>query len=127
MPGQNLLQIAPAIKLQPAVQWKRTCRVRVNLDIQDQEGHGCRHCYFCTHVIPDLSTMEKDQVQQAQPRSSRQYFTRSKLALEYKAAGVLPFCILPCGEALVLLGAEDTRTGPQGRMRKTMCKDSHIL
>ena len=57
------------------------------------------------------------------PTSKQGYFTRSKIALEFKAAGVLPFCILPSGEALALLGAETSRTGPNGRMRKTMCED----
>ncbi|BDA41528.1 hypothetical protein COCOBI_02-3090 [Coccomyxa sp. Obi] len=58
-----------------------------------------------------------------EPTNKRGYFTRSKVALEFKAAGVLPFCILPSGEALALLGAETSRTGPNGRMRKTMWKD----
>lgn len=57
---------------------------------------------------------------------ARRYFTRSKVAIEFKAAGVLPFCILPTGEALALLGAEMSRTGPQGRMRKTMCKNPSL-
>jgi hypothetical protein len=70
-------------------------------------------------------TMEDDQVNKEERRNNGGYFTRSKVALEFKAAGVLPFCILPSGEALVLLGAEESRTGPQGRMRKTMCKFPH--
>ncbi len=57
-----------------------------------------------------------------EPTNKQGYFTRSKVALEFKAAGVLPFCILPSGEALALLGAETSRTGPNGRMRKTMCE-----
>ena len=69
--------------------------------------------------------MESDPVHKEERRNNRGYFTRSKVALEFKAAGVLPFCILPSGEALALLGAEESRTGPQGRMRKTMCKDPH--
>ena len=41
---------------------------------------------------------------------------------EFKAAGVLPLHILQSGDVLVLLGAEDTRTGPLGKMRKNRCK-----
>lgn len=61
-----------------------------------------------------------------EPANKQGYFTRSKVALEFKAAGVLPFCVLPSGEALALLGAETSRTGPNGRMRKTMCEDNTL-
>ena len=54
--------------------------------------------------------------------SGREYFTRSKMVTEHKAAGVLPLCVQRSGSALVLLGAEATRTGPSGTIIKTMCR-----
>ena len=50
-----------------------------------------------------------------------QHFTRSQTRLHYKAAGVLPFSF-QYGVPVVLLGAELAKTGPQGKMYKTMCK-----
>ncbi|KAI3425201.1 hypothetical protein D9Q98_008970 [Chlorella vulgaris] len=49
------------------------------------------------------------------------YYTRSKALLEYKAAGVLPFSIHE-GAVLVLIGAEPCRTGPGGKVWRTMWK-----
>ena len=60
--------------------------------------------------------------------SGRDYFTRSKMLTEHKAAGVLPLCVHRTGPVFVLLGAEDCRTGPAGCVIKTMCKPSaHLL
>lgn len=56
----------------------------------------------------------------AEQRSS-QHFTRSQTRLHYKAAGVLPFSF-QYGVPVVLLGAELAKTGPQGKIYKTMCK-----
>ncbi len=50
-----------------------------------------------------------------------QHFTRSQTRLHYKAAGVLPFSF-QYGSPVILLGAELAKTGPQGKMYKTMCK-----
>lgn len=50
-----------------------------------------------------------------------QHFTRSQTRLHYKAAGVLPFAFLH-GVPVVLLGAEAVKTGPKGKITKTMCK-----
>jgi predicted NUDIX family NTP pyrophosphohydrolase len=50
------------------------------------------------------------------------YFTRSRVANEHKSAGVLPFSIHE-GAVMVLLGAEPCRTGPGGRVWKTMWRD----
>ena len=44
------------------------------------------------------------------------YYTRSRAALEYKAAGVLPFA-LHGATLVVLLGCEPTKTGPKGKVR----------
>lgn len=52
---------------------------------------------------------------------SSQHFTRSQTRLHYKAAGVLPFAF-QYGVPVVLLGAELAKTGPQGRIYKTMCR-----
>ena len=52
------------------------------------------------------------------------HFTRSQLRLFYKAAGVLPIA-LHAGEPWLLLGAEPSRTGPNGKVFKCMCKYSH--
>ena len=57
----------------------------------------------------------------AAPSGCSAHYTRSKALNDFKFAGVLPFCILH-GETFVLLGAEPVRTGPHGRMWKTMCK-----
>ena len=57
---------------------------------------------------------------QQQPGCS-QHFTRSQTRLHYKAAGVLPFAFQH-GIPVVLLGAEAVKTGPQGKITKTMCK-----
>ena len=56
----------------------------------------------------------------AEQRSS-QHFTRSQTRLHYKAAGVLPFSF-QYGVPVVLLGAELAKTGPQGKIYKTMCR-----
>ena len=40
---------------------------------------------------------------------------------ECKAAGVLPFCFCQ-GKTCILLGAELKKTGPGGKVHKTMCK-----
>ncbi len=56
--------------------------------------------------------------------SHNQHFTRSQTRLHYKAAGVLPFSF-QYGAPVILLGAELAKTGPQGKMYKTMCKSSH--
>ncbi|KAI7842863.1 hypothetical protein COHA_003481 [Chlorella ohadii] len=50
------------------------------------------------------------------------YFTRSRALTEHKAAGVLPFCLHE-GAVLVLLGAEPCRTGPGGKLYRTMWRD----
>ena len=52
---------------------------------------------------------------------SSQHFTRSQTRLHYKAAGVLPFAF-QYGVPVVLLGAELAKTGPQGKIYKTMCR-----
>ena len=44
------------------------------------------------------------------------YFTRSRARTEHRAAGVLPFCLYD-DAVLVLLGAENCRTGPGGKVR----------
>mmetsp|Transcript_19756 Transcript_19756/g.54883 ORF Transcript_19756/g.54883 Transcript_19756/m.54883 type:complete len:196 (+) Transcript_19756:113-700(+) len=54
--------------------------------------------------------------------SRRQYFTRSRMRREYKAAGVLPFTVLN-GTVMALLGAEPTRTGPNGHYVRIMWGD----
>ncbi|DBB00787.1 hypothetical protein WJX77_001536 [Trebouxia sp. C0004] len=51
-----------------------------------------------------------------------QHFTRSQTRLHYKAAGVLPFSFQH-GSPVILLGAELAKTGPQGKMYKTMWRD----
>lgn len=51
-----------------------------------------------------------------------QHFTRSQTRLHYKAAGVLPFSF-QYGSPVILLGAELAKTGPQGKMYKTMWRD----
>lgn len=51
-----------------------------------------------------------------------QHFTRSQTRLHYKAAGVLPYSF-QYGVPVVLLGAELAKTGPQGKMYKTMWRD----
>ncbi|KAL3162143.1 hypothetical protein ABBQ32_009851 [Trebouxia sp. C0010 RCD-2024] len=53
---------------------------------------------------------------------SSQHFTRSQTRLHYKAAGVLPFAF-QYGVPVVLLGAELAKTGPQGKIYKTMWSD----
>jgi len=54
-----------------------------------------------------------------------QHFTRSQTRLHYKAAGVLPFSF-QYGLPVILLGAELAKTGPQGKMYKTMCKHTKL-
>ena len=54
-------------------------------------------------------------------QSQSQHFTRSQTRLFYKAAGVLPFSF-QYGVPVILLGAELAKTGPQGKIYKTMCK-----
>lgn len=56
----------------------------------------------------------------AAPAICSSHYTRSKALTDFKFAGVLPFCILH-GESYVFLGAEPVRTGPSGRLWKTMC------
>ncbi len=56
----------------------------------------------------------------APPAICSSHYTRSKALTDFKFAGVLPFCILH-GESYVFLGAEPVRTGPSGRLWKTMC------
>ena len=63
-------------------------------------------------TLPDAAPAE-------QPSS--QHFTRSQTRLHYKAAGVLPFSF-QYGVPVVLLGAELAKTGPQGKIYKTMCR-----
>ena len=50
-----------------------------------------------------------------------QHFTRSQLAgdASFRAAGVLPLCFMR-NTPYVLLGAELARTGPNGKVLKTM-------
>ena len=55
-----------------------------------------------------------------------QHFTRSQTRLHYKAAGVLPFSF-QYGLPVILLGAELAKTGPQGKMYKTMCKLTKLV
>eukprot|EP00884_Botryococcus_braunii_P002787 jgi/Botrbrau1/12509/Bobra.0169s0051.1 len=55
-------------------------------------------------------------------QTSRSYFTRSKVATTFKAAGVLPFAV-HSGQVLVLIGAEPTRTGPAGRFERLLWRD----
>lgn len=55
----------------------------------------------------------------------RSYFTRSKVATAFKAAGVLPFAI-HSGQVLVLIGAEPTRTGPAGKHIILRLNDGHV-
>eukprot|EP00887_Chlorella_sp_A99_P002980 scaffold24.g2980.t1 len=50
------------------------------------------------------------------------YYTRSRAASEYRSAGVLPFA-LSGGQVLALLGAEPTRTGPDGKYQTYMYRD----
>ncbi|KAK9833991.1 hypothetical protein WJX81_001172 [Elliptochloris bilobata] len=54
--------------------------------------------------------------------ATSQHFTRSKLAGEFKAAGVLPLCLIS-KSAYVLLGAETSRTGPGGKLFRVMWSD----
>lgn len=56
------------------------------------------------------------------PTLRRSYFTRSKVATAFKAAGVLPFAI-HSGQVLVLIGAEPTRTGPAGKLSILYLRD----
>ena len=53
--------------------------------------------------------------------AASQHFTRSQLAgdASFKAAGVLPLCFMR-NTPYVLLGAELARTGPKGKVYKTM-------
>lgn len=53
-------------------------------------------------------------------QTRNQHFTRSQTRLHYKAAGVLPFAF-QYGIPVILLGAELAKTGPQGKIYKTMC------
>ena len=53
------------------------------------------------------------------------HFTRSRVMMGHRAAGVLPLCFLD-GTAWVFLGAEQSRTGPQGRATKTLCKGTQL-
>ena len=54
--------------------------------------------------------------------SVKQHFLRScTKAQGYKAAGILGFAVV-AGAPVALLGAELTRTGPKGRIYKTMCE-----
>lgn len=55
-------------------------------------------------------------------QSQSQHFTRSQTRLFYKAAGVLPFSF-QYGVPVILLGAELSKTGPQGKIYKTMWRD----
>ncbi|PSC70091.1 Cytochrome c oxidase subunit 6b [Micractinium conductrix] len=50
------------------------------------------------------------------------YFTRSRARTEHRAAGVLPFCLYD-DAVLVLLGAENCRTGPGGKVWRLMWRD----
>lgn len=59
---------------------------------------------------------------EAPASSTTPYFTRSKTTATYKAAGVLPFAFHE-GQALVLLGGEQVRTGPGGKTRKRLWRD----
>ena len=63
-------------------------------------------------ILPDAAPAEKPSIQ---------HFTRSQTRLYYKAAGVLPFSF-QYGVPVVLLGAELAKTGPQGKIYKTMCR-----
>ncbi|DBA78474.1 hypothetical protein WJX79_008004 [Trebouxia sp. C0005] len=65
--------------------------------------------------------MESTSEPSAYPEHS-QHFTRSQTRLHYKAAGVLPFSF-QYGSPVILLGAELAKTGPQGKMYKTMWRD----
>ena len=55
-----------------------------------------------------------------------QHFTRSKTVNMFRAAGVLPITVHQ-NEALVLVGGELKRTGPEGKLIRTMCKRSARL
>ncbi|KAK9844239.1 hypothetical protein WJX84_006470 [Apatococcus fuscideae] len=50
------------------------------------------------------------------------HFTRSQTAFDFKAAGVLPFAVSQ-STAFVLLGAELKKTGPGGKLLRTMWSD----
>jgi hypothetical protein len=54
------------------------------------------------------------------------HFTRSKIATDYKAAGVLPLAF-EGGQAQVLLGSELVRTGHNGKVWRTMCESTFCL
>lgn len=50
-----------------------------------------------------------------------QHFTRSQTRVSFRAAGVLPITVHQ-NEALCLLGGEPKRTGPEGRVIRTLCE-----
>ena len=58
--------------------------------------------------------------EQAQASRSHTHFTRSKTTADFKSAGILPFSF-HYGDCFVLLGSEDTRTGPGGKLMRPMC------
>ena len=68
-----------------------------------------------------MTSPQPGELVEVQP-SRKQHFLRScTKAQGYKAAGILGFAIV-AGAPVALLGAELTRTGPKGKIFKTMCE-----
>ena len=68
-----------------------------------------------------MTSPQPEQLVEAQ-LSMKQHFLRScTKAQGYKAAGILGFAVV-AGAPVALLGAELTRTGPKGKIHKTMCE-----